>query len=168
MNTRVLFFSDSALAPYTDNEIIIAAYEDRLSALKGISAEKAEAVKKDLIEAGIIPNETIRSKRARYLYKDIIGLKMSDFYRDYGFKESYSDERVEELREILAQILDDRKCFVIEEHYGLVDGDRKSFQEIAMTLGISRSRVKQLVLNGLRKLFKNVNTIDEEWYRKSL
>jgi RNA polymerase primary sigma factor len=48
--------------------------------------------------------------------------------------------------------LDERERFVLERRFGLVDGQVRTLDEVGRELGVTRERVRQIELRGLRKL----------------
>jgi RNA polymerase primary sigma factor len=63
----------------------------------------------------------------------------------------------ERLYEIIKTTLSPREKKVLELRYGLVDGERKTLEEIASMFKVTRERVRQIEENALRKLRKNPN-----------
>lgn len=48
--------------------------------------------------------------------------------------------------------LDEREKQVIQMRFGLIDGQRHTLEEIGVTLGVTRERIRQLEINALRRL----------------
>jgi RNA polymerase sigma factor (sigma-70 family) len=69
-----------------------------------------------------------------------------------------------ELVQSLLNLLDERERQVITARFGL-DGEPRgqSLQDIAERVGLSKERVRQIVLAGVRKLQMHLNPGEEAW-----
>ena len=52
----------------------------------------------------------------------------------------------------LLSVLDDRSRYIVEGHYGLIDGSRKSYRELGEALGISAEAARRSLWRSLTKL----------------
>ncbi|HOL10593.1 MAG TPA: sigma-70 family RNA polymerase sigma factor, partial [Bacillota bacterium] len=66
----------------------------------------------------------------------------------------------EKLKERI-KYLNKRERKVIELRYGLIDGINKTQREISKMLGISRSYVSRIEKKALRKLFSELNSLND-------
>jgi len=84
--------------------------------------------------------------------------------------EEYKHEVNENQKKIinsLIPVLNEREKFVIENYYGLNDGDELTLIEIGNKLGLSSERVRQIKISGIRKLRSKIMLCDniEEIFR---
>lgn len=52
----------------------------------------------------------------------------------------------------ILESLDDRSRFILESHYGLIDGERKSFREIGEVIGVSAEATRRAMYRALDKI----------------
>ena len=78
---------------------------------------------------------------------DFIESEESENPEDVAVRKARSDAIHDALK-----CLTERERFVIEERYGLRDGDAKTLEMVGVELGVSRERVRQIQQHALRKL----------------
>ncbi|WP_439135357.1 sigma-70 family RNA polymerase sigma factor [Pseudomaricurvus sp.] len=72
---------------------------------------------------------------------------------DSNLFESVADESsAEYLNSIMKMVLTDRESYIINERFGRLDSDSKTFQQLSEILGISRERVRQLESIAIEKM----------------
>lgn len=79
-------------------------------------------------------------------------LLAKDFIEEkYDDAEEIQTTQNEILRQLLTN-LDKRELHIIKEYYGLYDGISKTLDEIGISLGLTKERVRQIKENGMKKL----------------
>lgn len=78
---------------------------------------------------------------------DFIESEESENPEDVAVRKARSDAIHDALK-----CLTERERFVIEERYGLRDGDAKTLEMVGVELGVSRERIRQIQVKAERKL----------------
>ena len=68
------------------------------------------------------------------------------------YQKSMKNRLSNKLYEALHENLTDDEIFILDEHIGLTTNKKKSFEEIAPLMNLSRERVRQIYNNSLEKL----------------
>ena len=120
-----------------------------MSVLKSV-----EDVRKLLDLAKLLDVVSLNAKARRNKIEDNDETEIGDFVVD----DSPSPQEIIEQRDVRARLtayvekLPPRECQVIKLRFGLVDGRIKTLEEVGKMYGVSRERIRQLELKGLKKL----------------
>jgi len=71
------------------------------------------------------------------------------------------DELQTRINAILEKALSEREIKIIKLRYGLEDGTQWTLDEIAQIYGVSRERIRQIIMRVIRKLKKYKNYLQE-------
>ena len=85
--------------------------------------------------------------------EDSLGILLEDVRAKQPYEELIRDELSNTLEKLLG-MLNDRERQVLQMHFGMVDGNAHSLEDIGTILGVSKERVRQIEKQAMEKLQK--------------